>query len=177
MLQFTIKTSAEARKFIANAEKKLFDHSGMLARAGLVMLRSIDQNFKSGGRPTKWAPLSEMTKALRRTGGGSGGPQILQDTGRLRSSITSKVESNQVRIGTNVEYASLMHFGGTSKGGEVTMKGGDGSLSPWGFSSKGERTFNIGPRPVTGRPFVMFQREDIIAIEKVGLKHIEDATK
>lgn len=38
------------------------------------------------------------------------------DTGRLKGSITSRVEGNTAIIGTNVEYAAYVEFGTGSKG-------------------------------------------------------------
>jgi phage gpG-like protein len=209
MIEFTIKTSADAMKFLDGAEKKLDNTKPMLAKAGLVMLRSIDKNFRGQGRPSQWVGLAPLTKALRRNKN-KGSIKILQDTGRLKGSMTSRVSKEKAEIGTNLDYAPLLHFGGMSKaqtvrikehtrrikgGGYKTVQAGKGKIFGGlqrGYTAysktkavriKGRRIkvkaydMHIGSHTVPPRPFVLFQREDVITIEVLGLKHLEDATK
>jgi len=163
MIEFTVKTSSDVEKLLGKVEKRMGEISPMLTMAGMVMLRSIDENFRSEGRPTKWAPLRPLTKFLR---SGESNFKILQDIGRLKGSISAKVYAQSTRaevvIGTNLDYAPLMHFGGMSKPNTV---------------QKGGRTLRIGSHQVPARPFILFQDADLVAIEKLGLKHVEDATK
>ena len=43
------------------------DHLAVpLKKSGLIMLRSIDRNFREQGRPKKWVPLSPTTLSMRR---------------------------------------------------------------------------------------------------------------
>ena len=60
-----------------------------------------------------WAPLSEETISRRRTGKRKGGPQILQDSNKLKQSIVSIVHGGEVTVGTGVEYGKW-HQGGTT---------------------------------------------------------------
>ncbi len=51
--------------------------------------------------------------------------QPLRDTGRLMNSITRKATGSEVRVGTNVVYAAVHHFGakrGSFGTKEVTVK-------------------------------------------------------
>ena len=43
--------------------------------------------------------------------------------------------------------------------------------------TEGSRTLKIGSNPIPARPFVMFQESDIMDIDKLALKHIEDSAK
>lgn len=146
MLEFTLKTSDVGQRYLLKVARKLDKTKAALTQAGLYMLGSIDKNFQQEGRPNKWAPLSKMTKALRR---GSAPFRILQNTGRLKSSIAYQVSQGQVKIGTNVEYASLMQHGGRTKEGHK----------------------------VPARPFLVFQSDDIKSIRKLFLTHVKQAAK
>ena len=73
----------------------------LLERFGARMSQySVPQNFREGGRPTRWPDTTR-------------GGQTMVDTGRLRNSITHEVRGRSVRVGTNVRYAPVRHFGGT----------------------------------------------------------------
>ena len=65
------------------------------------------------------------------------------DTGRLRGSITSIVEGDDVYIGTNVEYAKYVHEGT----GKYAAEGG-GRQTPWAYKGEdGEIHFTHGIKP------------------------------
>lgn len=110
----------------------LQDFTVPLERCGLVAMRSVDENFASGGRPTQWDVLSPTTLALR-TGGGGGG-QPLRDTGKLMQSVTVTAQGfpgnlyrltpNELVLGTNLPYAAIHQFGGvvTAKKAKVLAK-------------------------------------------------------
>lgn len=82
-----------------------------------VMGRNTRLRFDKETTPEgeKWTPLSEVTLSMRRNKNKSSA-KILQDTGRLKSSINTKVDyqNAEVRIGTNVEYAETHQKGGFS---------------------------------------------------------------
>ena len=99
-----------------------------LDRCGIVLQRSTDLRFASGGGDEVWASLSPVTEALRRQGPNSNaGNKPLQDTGRLRQSVTWRsagggaapdgaiyeLTPDVLTYGTNVEYASIHQNGGT----------------------------------------------------------------
>lgn len=70
---------------------------------GRVLVTRIQLTFRRSTAPngTRWAPLK-----LRQG-------QPLVDSGRLRASITSKVQDREVVVGTNVQYARVHQFGAT----------------------------------------------------------------
>lgn len=87
-----------------------------LARAGLYMFKSFMLQFAARGIP-KWKALSPITIAHRRNF--SDAP--LLDTGRLRRSYVSRggegkwsLSNFQLDIGSNLDYAELHQFGGTT---------------------------------------------------------------
>lgn len=93
-----------------------------LERAGLYVLRETDKRFQAEKSPSgeKWERLADSTKKQRRKGKKSRyGERILQDTGTLRNSLSSKrhpnnifkIESHSVDVGTNVPYANIHQFG------------------------------------------------------------------
>ena len=120
--------------------------------AGVYMLGSIERNFKEQGRPQKWQALAPATLAARRQGKGKGGAKILIDEGLLKGSITTadamRTTSDSMVIGTNKIQAARMHFG---------YPGGEGR----------------GHSKTPARPFLLFQDEDVDAIETIFNRHIK----
>lgn len=108
---------ARKLRFIANP-------GAALDRVGAALLRSVQRNFREGGRP-KWKPSKERArnraariklaaKNLKEgTNKASKGQKTLRDTGRLMNSIAYEVTGNKVIMGTNTLYAKILHFGGT----------------------------------------------------------------
>jgi phage virion morphogenesis protein len=115
--------------------------------AGEVLRRSVEQNFRAQGRPQKWQGLAPATLARRRRGRGRSGPQILIDTGRLKNSISYRLMTEGVEVGTNVRYARRQQFG---------------------FEKKPGRGHAETPK----RPFLMVQDEDIETIANIFKRHI-----
>lgn len=132
MIQFEIdfKGQPKLQKTLKKVQVQLKNMSKQLSLAGIYMQKSIWKTFAAEGRPNKWAPLSAWTLSERHSKGYTG--KILQQTGRLRNSISYDVSSTQVEVGTNVSYAEILQNGGTNKSG----------------------------RFVPPRPFIMFQSRD-----------------
>lgn len=112
--------SVEIQEAIGRALTRTQSHmrgDGKREMMDLVLLGTISavtQNFRAGGRPTKWRPLSPVTIASRR--GGSSMP--LMDTGMLYRSVTAGgktgvqgsiriTEGLVLRYGTNVLHAEV----------------------------------------------------------------------
>lgn len=137
------------------------DMTPVMAAIGGALVASTKERFARSVDPSgiPWKPLSDVTIAKRRKGKGGGPPTPLLDTGRLRNSISFAVpRPNEAIIGTNVEYATTMHFGArmgefgrysqvgrVRKYGLGTFQGSAGTKRgfpiPWG---------NIPPRPFLG---------------------------
>ena len=110
VFSFNIENNEQIKALLKKAGDKAKDLRIPLKRAGILMVGSIDKNFRAEGRPDKWTPLSDMTLSLRRKNGR--GAKILQDTGRGKGSMAYKVISNkQVEIGTDVKYMATHQTG------------------------------------------------------------------
>lgn len=151
-----------------------------LAESGAYMLKSIDTNFRVGGRP-KWPALSKATitnRMFSKKQKSKGAAAILQDTGRLKNSMVYKVEGDSVKIGTNVEYAAVHQFG--HKGirlPDIYPK--RKKVLSWVNPQTGARVFRKMVRAHTvvipQRAFLLFQDKDIAVIEKIFVEHIGKA--
>jgi phage virion morphogenesis protein len=76
---------------------------------GETVKDSVVQNFRSGGRPNGWAPLSPATLAKKKGGSiliGKG------HAGGLMGSISYQAGDDHVIVGTNKVYAAIHQFGG-----------------------------------------------------------------
>ncbi len=141
------------------------DKTHLMETIGETILESVQENFQQEGRPQKWAPLAESTKAQRRRLGRSQG-KLLNRSGAtgLLGSINYQAGPESVSIGTNRVYAKTLHYGarrgafGTItatvrahtrriRGRNVRVKAHTRKQqTPWGN--------------IPGRPFLMIQTED-----------------
>jgi len=103
-MHIRIDADTKGLRSLDDLRRRMADPRPVLEEMGLVLLRSVARNFKEGGRPERWKPSK---RALAEPRG-----KTLIDTGRLRNSITMKVEGDAVKVGTNVEYAAIHQFGG-----------------------------------------------------------------
>jgi phage virion morphogenesis protein len=150
-VRYEFEGDDELKKLMQDIKGKGKNLSVPMKRAGVLMLGSIGKNFDAQGRPDKWSPLSQWTLDRRRKEGK--GAKILQETGRLKQSMSYKLEGdNEVAIGTNVEYAKLHNEGGSLKVGKRTAK-------------------------IPKRTFLMFQEEDKENIVKIFSEYLEEITK
>lgn len=181
MIEVKITTNVnKVEEAFVRIGKNLINYAPVLKSSGEYMVSSIQNNFLSQGRPNAWAPLSPMTILLRTKGRGSRSPQILMDTGNLFKSITYAVDESSVKIGTNVKYAKRLQFGGTStmpacvqkipahsrkiKGKNVRVKAFERHQSA--------RTFNT-----PSRPFVLFQDQDVEALQGIFVRFVDKSIK
>jgi phage gpG-like protein len=101
----------------------------------IIVLRSLDLNFRDQGRPTRWIP----SKAAKARNG-----MTLVDTGRLRRSLSVKGDPNQfykvgkyeLSVGSKLPYARTHDQGLT--------------VRLWGKT----------PYKFPERPFIMLQEKD-----------------
>lgn len=149
-----------------------------LHKAGNVMLKSIDTNFETEGRPEGWMPLSPLTMRAKLAAGYGG--KILTRTGNLKRSIAFRVTGNKLHVGTSTLYAAIHQFGGVikkkqrtgvltfgRKGGFVTIRGRPRIGT---FAKKvifGAHTIYMPPRK-----FLLFQDEDVDRINSLVSEHI-----
>ncbi|MBA7540532.1 hypothetical protein ES705_32831 [subsurface metagenome] len=182
LISYEIKHDEKVKALLKKAGKKAKDLRVPLKRSGILMLRSIDKNFRAEGRPKKWAPLSPMTIAMRRKKGR--GAKILQDTGKGKGSITYKVVSKQkVQIGTNLDYMRKHQ-----EGGEIKIPARDiypvkAKALHWVDPGTGEDVFAMHVHQeartarIPQRKFLLFQEEDKTNIVRVFTDYLEEIIK
>jgi phage virion morphogenesis protein len=105
---------AEGAKVLDQIARKASNTVGLMRQMTGIMLDEVEENFSAEGRPNKWKPLAASTIRRRRAKGNWPG-KILQVRGRLAASIQGKYDNNIAVVGTNVKYAAIQHFGGTTK--------------------------------------------------------------
>lgn len=81
------------------------DLDAVLDEIGGHLVQSVQERFESGTGPDgeRWKP---SIRALAQGG------QTLVDSGRLRDSVTHKVEPGRVVVGSNLIYAAIHQEGG-----------------------------------------------------------------
>lgn len=127
LLKFTLGIADTFSKALANRTKLMKETAVPMKRASALVFGSVQQNFRAGGRPGKWEPLSKMTRFIRSHRSAAPNRQAvpLRDKGRLAGSITPHWSSTPTQgefgAGTNVGYAGDMHFGGLTKPSTVLI--------------------------------------------------------
>lgn len=174
MIKITVDDSGMQRA-TAKILKKLATPEPALKEIGLDMMLSINKNFETQGRPQRWTDLSEATKAARRNKNKSK-ILILQDTGRLRSSIGYQIinEGQGVAVGTNVEYGRYHQFGANLPAMTITPKRAKALRFMVGGKVVYAKRANIPARKLPQRQFLLFQDEDISNIHRTLISHYMD---
>jgi len=146
------------------------------------MYDGVMENFDREGRPSPWKKSRRAAKQ---------GGKTLQHTRRLMKSITRDYDASSARVGTNLDYAAIHHFGG-----KIRFKGRDRVMN-FKQVRRGKMTFS---RPGTGdrfakagkahygmkvsgkpysvdmpaRPCMLLLDDDLAKIIKRMKKHLED---
>jgi len=153
MISLDMKLDKEFKIHMNDLIDRLAKPKQALKECGLVLLRSIEKNFKAGGRPMRW----KASKRAAATGGG----KTLVDTGRLKSSITMDATNTELKVGTNVKYAAIHQLGGTVPGHIILPK--RAKALRW-FDKSGTVRFakkvTIPKITMPKRPFLVVQEED-----------------
>jgi phage gpG-like protein len=109
MIKVDLKGVEEVNKWLR--ESIAVDRTKM-QNIGILMHRSIVENFNNSGRPVKWHPLAASTIEQRRHGKKSQhGTKPLMDTGTLRDSVGFTATKNSVEIGPSVDYGIFHQLG------------------------------------------------------------------
>ena len=179
LINFQVMNDEKVVALLKRTREKAKDLRIPLKQSGILMLSSIDKNFRAEGRPKKWAPLSPMTIAMRRKKGR--GAKILQDTGRGKSSIVYKVVSNQkVQIGTNLDYMRIHQEGGSIKMPARDIYPVKARALHWVDPNTGEDVFAMHVHQkartakIPQRKFLLFQEEDKKNIVKIFTEYLEE---
>ena len=141
----------------------------MRALAG-DMLDAVEENFAQEGRP-KWlglkpASLLARAGALTKKGQVSAArfdkrvrnAHILQDSGRLAASIVSRADASQAVVGTNVAYAAIHQFGGTTRPHVIVAK--RKKALAWATGGHPVKKVNHPGSKIPARPFLSLTAAD-----------------
>lgn len=178
-IQINSQQLKATERLFVRLDRKMTQPAPMLKEIGETMVASVLRNFEAEGRPTKWAPLSPMTIARRRNQN-KGSIKILQDTGRLKNSITydiTRYGGTAVAIGTNVEYGRIHQLGGKAhfpahieKVRSHIRVMGSKSVKVAAHNRKVKARTAVIPQ----RKYLMFQKQDIQDIRSIILEHLQN---
>jgi phage gpG-like protein len=120
MTATTIKVdSSKALVALGRFQLSIRENEELLTLIGLAMLVSVRRTFREQGVPANsWVPLAASTvkRDPKRYGSGH---KLLIGKGTLLNSITYRVYSGGVAIGTNLKYAPVHQFGSRDRGGVI----------------------------------------------------------
>lgn len=122
----------------------------LMVRIAGVMHDAVEENFAQQGRP-KWLGLKPGS--VKR---GRAPARILQDTGRLAASITPFSDSTQALVGTNVVYAAIHQFGGSTKPHVIRPK----NKKALAFGGRVVKKVNHPGSKIDPRPFLALTPAD-----------------
>ncbi len=102
-LKITARNVEQASAELKQLARRVEDLRPVLAEFGIHMIRSVEQTFQAGGRPTAWPPSIRVIK--------HGGKTLIK-SGRGKNSIVANVTgARTLSIGTNVGYMDVQHTG------------------------------------------------------------------
>jgi phage gpG-like protein len=147
-----------------------------------VMMDSIRENFRQGGRPDSWAPLADYTVSVRHATG-----PILVRSGNLMD-VASSFGVWSINNGTAAikQLPSMVWYGNLHQGGYGSVRGIARRLLGAGATKAAMEEMMgrliAGARPVgkqskfviPERPFAMFQEQDIDAIQEIFANWMEE---
>ena len=145
MIEIQVDTHGMEDAFQALIEG-LRNPTPLMQEVSHVMDIAVSENFERGGRP-KWLGKRDGT------------PSKLQDSGRLKNSITRLYDNTSAVVGTNVIYAGIHQFGGTIKPKRAKALRFNGRFAK--------------QVTIPARPFLHLEEDDFQEIEKVGERYLQ----
>lgn len=100
--EITITWPDNLEKALSRMAARLHQRGPLMREISERMYKAVMDNFEQEGRPVKWLPVAREGK-------------ILQDSGRLVSSIDSWSDNDHAIVGTNVIYARIQNQGGKTR--------------------------------------------------------------
>ena len=174
LIEITVDTRSVAHALDPLIVRTSEVDSALLDDIGTIMLRSVFQNFESGGRPVAWPPSQRVVK--------KGGKTLVQ-SGALEASgmIADRTEDSiTASFGVGLRYAAIHNFGGIIQHPRMM---GRGKVKDFNTPVNMRRTkmVKVGKYPTVGtgsyeipipeRRFVMFQDEDRAKIFEMVLSY------
>lgn len=182
-MSIDLDTSDAARQFAAAFAK--LDLMAIHSEIGEVLIESIDENFRSGGRysaASAGAYTGGNQTWLKSGRADAEDGQTLLDTSHLVSSFSKRADRLGVIVGTNVKYARIQHYGGkvriTKKSRayfryRATIAKTDKAKKFWINMANTKKDYIVIPP----RPFLVFQQTDMVKINMIIMKHFSKLFK
>ena len=139
----------------------------IMAVTGNMVVKSVRQNFRDGGRPEKWEK-SKKPKGMTLVG-----------TGALMKSIHYKVDDDGMGVTVMTgpqKYAAIHQFGGQTKPHEIRAKNRKAIPLTFGGVTIFRKKVNHPGSKIPARPYMLLQDEDIKIIENMMIQHITENT-
>jgi phage gpG-like protein len=105
--------AAPALSLLDGIAQKLTRVEELLAPAVPLVAAAIERNFEEEGRPVRWTPLSPRYAAYKARRYAAG-LRILERSGRLRRSITTRLGAGALVTSTDAPHA-VLHQSGTRR--------------------------------------------------------------
>ena len=140
----------------------------IMAVTGNMVVKSVRQNFRDGGRPEKW------TKSKKPKG------TTLVGTGALMRSIHYELDSdgNAVTVMTGPQkYAAIHQFGGTTSAHTIMAKNRKALQFNVGGVTIYRKKVNHPGSNIPARPYMLLQDEDIENIKTEMLEYLKEPVK
>lgn len=105
------QANRRVQRRLEKLEQKIKDPSAANRQVSIWLLRWVNENFRTQGRRVGgWQPFKLGGRKLR-DGTIDTGAKLLQDTGRLRSSITPFWSKSNAGVGSRLPYAEVHELG------------------------------------------------------------------
>lgn len=142
--ELTITFPPELEKALERLAERAARREPLMRDISERMYKAVMDNFEQEGRPVKWLPVAREGK-------------ILQDSGRLASSIDTWNDNDRAVVGTSVIYARIQNQGGKTKPREIRPK----YKKALYFNGRYAAKVNHPGSDVPARPFLTLTDEDM----------------
>lgn len=137
-----------------------------MAAIGNLVVKSVKQNFRVGGRPDKWTP-SKKTKG-----------KTLVATGSLEKGIHYEIGSDEGSVTimtTPLKYARIMQNGGKIGPHTIVAKNRQALKFSLGGVTLYRTSVNHPGSNIPARPYMLLQDEDEAKIKDILYRHFTDS--
>lgn len=143
MIEIKVNNEQEIINLLTGLADAASKTAPLMRTLASTMKSAVDQNFEAGGRPA-WLGLKYR----------EGKPLI--NTGTLRNSIQSHSDSNTAKVGTNLAYAAIHHFGGKTKPHKIKPR----YKKALAFGGRVYGSINHPGSNIPARPFMTLTEQD-----------------
>jgi len=188
-----VKGLEPVQRAINNMQRRIQQPQALFRRLGILMIRTVDKNFESEGRPTKWKKRSHITQAtlavgaqgrakrtkryqsykaggraslLRRESLKAMSNKILSGQGDLKKSIDQKVHADGVEVGASggLPYARIHQLGGV-----IRPKKAKALAVPCGA-----RILRLQKVTIPARPYLLIPPQDVPVYTRATIDYIQE---